>query len=95
MNLNVGVSGMDSIKEITMPDMWHRKVCNCGLSSEPHYRYVRDDMAMVSINHGESGTELKKTLYVSGPCVGDELTGFRNPRSAMQAVDKKWPITKQ
>jgi len=82
---------MDSIEEIAMPDMWHREICNCGLSSEPHYRYTRNDMAMVSLDHGESGMELRKTLYVSGPCLGDVLTGFRIPESAMRAVDKQWP----
>jgi len=71
---------------------WQQKVCDCDLSDEVHYRYVRSDLSMVTRDHGESGVDLRKSLYVSGPCVGDVLTGLRSPDAAMRAIDLRWPL---
>ena len=82
---------LNNSPSVDVDDRWMEAECRCGIGDR-HFKFIRADMAMVSLDHGKCGTMLSSRIYATGPELGDEINGCKTFSGAMSAIDKKWPL---
>jgi len=82
---------MNSIA-LELSDDWAEIQCKCDLGA-PHYRYERVDCGTVSLDHGTSGVDLKKSWIGMGQYSNHAIQPHRSALAAIKKLDNLFPVS--